>query len=67
MNILNKMFSGRVFMVVCFTSATCYGFVKGKLSGEAFLPVMILVAEWYFKRDRPNDNNNNQQNGGNGK
>ena len=49
---MNKLLSGRSIMVVGFTITACVGFLTGKLSGEAFLPVVILIAEWYFRRDR---------------
>jgi len=51
----DKLLSGRFIMVVCFTITACYGFIIGKLSGEAFLPIVILIAEWYFKRFRPEE------------
>ena len=50
-HILEKISSGRWIMVVGFTITACIGFLTGKLSGEAFLPIVILIAEWYFKRD----------------
>ena len=52
--ILEKLFSGRLIMVVGFTITACVGFLYNKLSGDAFLPIVILIVEWYFKREDRN-------------
>jgi hypothetical protein len=53
--LLGKIFSGRFVMVVVFSLTVCKGFLMGLISSDAFLPVMILIVEWYFKReDRKN-------------
>lgn len=60
--ILDKATSGRFIMVVLFSLTMCKAFLDGSISSDAFLPVMILIAEWYFKRsDRTGEN---QENGG---
>jgi len=55
---MNKLSSGRFIMVVCITLTACAGFLIGRLSGEAFLPIVILIAEWYFKREDRNGKSN---------
>jgi len=60
--LLDKATSGRFIMVVIFSLTMCKAFLDGSISSDAFLPVMILIAEWYFKRsDRAGEN---QENGG---
>jgi hypothetical protein len=60
--LLDKATSGRFIMVVIFSLTMCKAFLDGSISSDAFLPVMILIAEWYFKRsDRVGEN---QENGG---
>jgi hypothetical protein len=60
-----KELSARKFMVFAFTLTYCLGQIGnailaiiGKISVEVFIalwggftPMMILIAEWYFKRD----------------
>jgi len=60
-----KEMSARKFMVVAFTLTFCLGqvgncllCVMGKISTEVYIalwggfsPLMILIAEWYFKRE----------------
>ena len=49
--ISDKILSGRLIMVVAFTGTVCAGFLKGLISADAFLPLMVLIAEWYFRRE----------------
>lgn len=60
-----KELSARKFMVICFSITYCAGHVGncilaiiGKISVEVYIalwsgftPLMILIAEWYFKRE----------------
>lgn len=52
--LLDKATSGRFIMVVIFSLTMCKAFLDGSISSDAFLPVMILIAEWYFKRSDRN-------------
>jgi len=55
--IINKLFSAQFIMALMLTGTLCYGFVTGKVSGEAFLPIAVLAIDWYFKRKRNGEGN----------
>ncbi len=53
--VINKCFSGRFIMTVAFTLTICRAFLRSQIPPEAFIPMAILIVEWYFKRpDRKN-------------
>ena len=51
MKIIDKLLSGRFVMVLLFSTTVCIGFLKKLISADAILPIMILIAEWYFNRN----------------
>jgi len=66
----NKLTSGRYLMTAAFTITCCVGFIKGMVQSEAFVGIVVLIANEYFKRsDRPSDKEllgGGQANGTNG-
>ena len=57
--IVNKVFSGRFIMVVCFTITACYLSAKRIFPMEAFTGIVTLVVREYFVRnDRKNGDPN---------
>ena len=49
---MNKLFSARFIMALMFTVTTCFGFLKGLISPDIFVPLVFLVVNWYFQKDR---------------
>lgn len=53
--ILAKVLSARFLLALMIGYTICRGFLEGKISAEAFLPITLLLFEWYFQRkDRKN-------------
>ena len=52
---MSKIFSARFWMAIAFTLTACWGFANGKITGETFIPIVIIVVQSYFQRtDRKN-------------
>ena len=57
--IFDKVSSGRWLMTVTFTFTACYLAIKGVFPVEAFVGLVTLIANEYFKRtDRPTEKPN---------
>ena len=55
---LTKITSGRWIMTVAFTATSCYLAIKNIFPIEAFVGLVTLIANEYFKRsDRPSETN----------
>jgi hypothetical protein len=52
---MSKMMSGRFIMVVCFTVSSCAGFLMNMIPSEVFVPIVVLIVNAYFTRDRKNE------------
>jgi len=46
-----KILSARWIMTISLTWSLCWGFIKGLVPPEAFIPIVLLCCEWYFKRE----------------
>lgn len=60
-HIANKFSSGRWIMVVCFTFATCVGFLIKLVPSEAFILLVGIIVKSYFERNDRQDEK--QENG----
>ena len=55
---MNKATSARFLMTVAFSLTTCYGFVKGLISAEAFMVITTyIVKSYYDRKDRKGEKN----------
>jgi len=48
--VLDKVLSARFLMAVIFTITCCIGFLKGMVQSEAFVGIVVLICNEYFKR-----------------
>lgn len=48
---VEKLFSARFIMTISFSITTCYGFIKGLINTDAFIPLVALIINWYFDRE----------------
>ena len=58
-DITDKVTSARSLVVVMLVATLCYGFIVKIVPPEAFIPIVLVAVDWYFKRsDRRNGNGN---------
>lgn len=57
--IIQKLFSARWLVTVALAFTFCYMAIIGKVSSEVFVPILIIVLNYYFLRRRNEDNSVN--------
>lgn len=50
--LLGKLLSARWLITVMLVGSFCWGFIIKLVPVELFVPVVLLVCDWYFKRIR---------------
>ena len=53
---LNKIFSARFLVTIFLTLSFCHLTYVGKVAAEVFVPVFIVVLQYYFNRKRKEPN-----------
>ena len=48
---MERLLSARFWVTLMIVGSVCAAFLLGRISAEAFLPLAILVIEWYFRRE----------------
>lgn len=55
MSVFCKLLSGRLFLTVCAGLAFLWVVLTKAIDGKDAMVVILLVANWYFTRDRTNE------------
>ena len=54
-DLLKKLTSARFWVTLLLTTTFCYITILERVSTEVFVPVLIVVINYYFQRKRPGE------------